>query len=347
MYLEPGMQLGPDMYMAAGDQYGRGKWDKLFKMAQKSDFVRGKEKELIATAREKAQPMIKQAIKEAVRNVPGPFKATAREVATEQAKKLEDQAVSQLYNKIDQSANGVRYMGAGAGMRVAGAGTRVGRGLRVAEAGHYGHGMRLAGDGLLDDVGDMAVDVAKSQAKKHAPEIVDRAVSYIPGVGPVAAPMAGAATRLLLGSGHCGHGMQPVAGAGHYHYGHGLRTAGGAMRLAGDGPRTDALAKGFLEVAPAAAGAIMAAMPIPGARIAAPAVAGAMRHFRDSRGKGLEGGHYLNKKGVFKGSDKHHHTVGKNKHHYYKKGPAGNGMRTSGAGRYIPSLVEGSGCACH
>jgi len=258
------------MYMAAGDQYGRGKWDKLFKMAQKSDFVRGKEKELIATAREKAQPMIKQAIKEAVRNVPGPFKATAREVATEQAKKLEEQAVSQLYNKIDQSANGVRYMGAGAGMRVAGAGTRVGRGLRV-------------------------------------------------------------------------------AGAGHYHYGHGLRTAGGAMRLAGDGPMTDALAKGFLDVAPAAAGAITAAMPIPGARLAAPAVAAAMRHYRDSQGKGLEGGHYLNKKGEFKGSDKHHHTVGKNKQHYYKKGPkpAGNGMRTSGAGKPVHALVEGSGCACH
>ena len=68
------------------------------------------------------------------------------------AKYLEKKGVNYLDQKIDQSGKGVRYMGAtsGGGMRLAGQGTQIGRGLRLAGSGmhHGGDGMRLAGSGM-------------------------------------------------------------------------------------------------------------------------------------------------------------------------------------------------------
>ena len=69
------------------------------------------------------------------------------------AKALEKKGVDYLDQKIDQSGKGVRYMAAtsGGGMRLAGQGTQIGRGLRLAGNGHgrmHGDGMRLAGSGM-------------------------------------------------------------------------------------------------------------------------------------------------------------------------------------------------------
>ena len=250
MYTAPGENLGYDLYQNAGEQFGDGWWGdrwkdakkaatKVAKQAQRSAIVRELEKKAVQKGadvlRGAAEVATDGLADTALTAVGMPELAPLVDKAIDKgAAALEKKGVDYLDQKIDKSGewagNGhVRYMNAGAGMRLAGGATHVGRGLRLAGSGHCGHGMRLAGDGLLDDVGDMALDVAKSQAKKHAPEIVDRAVSFIPGVGPVAAPMAGAATRLLLGSGHCGHGMHP---------------AGSGMRLAGSGTYVPSLVEG-------------------------------------------------------------------------------------------------------
>eukprot|EP01046_Picozoa_sp_COSAG06_P056860 COSAG06_NODE_10896_length_1600_cov_1.277815_2_plen_180_part_01 len=68
------------------------------------------------------------------------------------AKRLEKKGTDYLNQKINQSGKGVRYMAAtsGGGMRLAGQGTQIGRGLRLAGSGmrHGGDGMRLAGSGM-------------------------------------------------------------------------------------------------------------------------------------------------------------------------------------------------------
>ena len=69
------------------------------------------------------------------------------------ASALQKRGASYLDNKIDQSGKGIRYMSpSGGGLRLAGAGTQVANGLRLAGSGHQqqAQGLRLAGSGIMD-----------------------------------------------------------------------------------------------------------------------------------------------------------------------------------------------------
>ena len=138
------------LYREAGDMYGDGVFEdvtkygrRLFKQAQRSKAVRDFEKQAV----DKGAKAIRGLADSVAASTLGPGAAL---VADQALGKLEDKATTFLKDQIDQSGKGVRYMGsAGSGLRLSGAQTHVGRGLRLAQGAHgRGDGLRVAGHGL-------------------------------------------------------------------------------------------------------------------------------------------------------------------------------------------------------
>ena len=136
-------------YREAGDMYGDGLWDdvtkfgrRAFKAVQSNPTVRSLEKQAVQKGATALRGLADGAASEL-----GPVGAMVADTALS---KLEKKGVDYLDQKIDQSGKGVRYMGAaGGGMRVAGSGTQIGRGMRLASgAGMRADGLRVAGAGL-------------------------------------------------------------------------------------------------------------------------------------------------------------------------------------------------------
>ena len=147
------------MYRQAGDMYGDGFFDdaksfakKAAKAVQSNELVRSAEKALVHKGADALRGAATAGADALVADVAPEFAPIAAKAIDRGAKALERRGVSYLDQKIDQSGKGVRYMAAtsGGGLRMAGQGTQIGRGLRLAGSGHgamHGKGLRLAGSG--------------------------------------------------------------------------------------------------------------------------------------------------------------------------------------------------------
>ena len=152
------------MYRAAGDMHGEGWWDDAksafhhgVSAIQHNSVVRDLEKKAVKQGADVLRGVAETATDgladSALTALGAPELAPlADKLIDSGAKRLEKKGTDYLNQKIDQSGKGVRYMGAtsGGGMRLAGQGTQIGRGLRLAGSGmrHGGDGMRLAGSGM-------------------------------------------------------------------------------------------------------------------------------------------------------------------------------------------------------
>ena len=148
------------MYRQAGDMYGDGFFDdaksfakKAAKAVQSNEIVRSAEKALVHKGADALRGAATAGADALVADVAPEFAPIAAKAINRGAKSLEKRGVSYLDQKIDQSGKGVRYMAAtsGGGLRMAGQGTQIGRGLRLAGSGHgamHGKGLRLAGSGM-------------------------------------------------------------------------------------------------------------------------------------------------------------------------------------------------------
>ena len=151
------------LYQQAGGMYGDGWYDdakssvkRAAKAVQSSSAVRDVEKGLVKRGsdvlRGAAEAATDGVADSALTALGAPeFAPLADKLIDRGAKALEKKGVNYLDQKIDQSGKGVRYMAAtsGGGMRLAGQGTQIGRGLRMARGGHgmRSDGLRLAGSG--------------------------------------------------------------------------------------------------------------------------------------------------------------------------------------------------------
>jgi hypothetical protein len=153
------------LYQPTGGMYGDGWYDdakasvkRAAKAVQSSSAVRDVEKGLVKRGsdvlRGAAEAATDGVADSALTALGAPeFAPLADKLIDRGAKALEKKGVDYLDQKIDQSGKDVRYMAAtsGGGMRLAGQGTQIGRGLRLAGNGHgrmHGDGMRLAGSGM-------------------------------------------------------------------------------------------------------------------------------------------------------------------------------------------------------
>lgn len=158
-------QMYDSLYQPTGGMYGDGWYDdakasvkRAAKAVQSSSAVRDVEKGLVKRGsdvlRGAAEAATDGVADSALTALGAPeFAPLADKLIDRGAKALEKKGVDYLDQKIDQSGKGVRYMAAtsGGGMRLAGQGTQIGRGLRLAGSGHgrmHGDGMRLAGSGM-------------------------------------------------------------------------------------------------------------------------------------------------------------------------------------------------------
>jgi len=158
-------QMYDSLYQPTGGMYGDGWYDdakasvkRAAKAVQSSSAVRDVEKGLVKRGsdvlRGAAEAATDGVADSALTALGAPeFAPLADKLIDRGAKALEKKGVDYLDQKIDQSGKGVRYMAAtsGGGMRLAGQGTQIGRGLRLAGNGHgrmHGDGMRLAGSGM-------------------------------------------------------------------------------------------------------------------------------------------------------------------------------------------------------
>ena len=151
-----------DVYLPAA-MIGEGWWSDIkdgvknvAKKVQSSSIVRGLEKKAVdygtKALRDIAEPAVDALGDAAVTAIGAPELAAPLDAAIHKgADYLQKKGADYLDNKIDQSANGIRYMmPSGSGMRLAGNRTQVANGLRLAGNGvrhHRGRGMRMAGSG--------------------------------------------------------------------------------------------------------------------------------------------------------------------------------------------------------
>ena len=178
MMFRPAAALNKDdyLYIPAGDQYGEGwfsdRWDdvkKVAKTVQKNDTVRNLEKGALNVGAKALRGAVETGLDgvadSALTAIGAPELAPLVNTAIDRgAKSLQNKGVQYLDQQIDASGKGVRYMSpSGGGMRLAGSGTQLGSGLRLAGgllgyadweekksrelAGAMGLGMRLAGSG--------------------------------------------------------------------------------------------------------------------------------------------------------------------------------------------------------
>ena len=150
------------LFIEAGHFGGTGLWSTLgneVKKVQKSSIVRGLEKKAVnygAKALRGAAEGALDGIGDTVATAIGiPEVAPALNTLVDRgANALQKKGISYLDDKIDQSGNGIRYMASGGGMRMIGAHTQSGQGMRLSGQGHGGKsgqcgcGMRLAGRGI-------------------------------------------------------------------------------------------------------------------------------------------------------------------------------------------------------
>ena len=182
MIIAPEEKLGEDIYLAAGDQFGDGWWGdrwkdvktgatKAAKAVQSNQTVRDLEKSAVKvgakTLRGAVEVGLDGVADTALTALGAPeFAPMVDKLVDKGVRQLEKKGTAYVDQKIDASGKGhggVRYMTAGGGMRLAGSGTQVGSGLRLAGgllgyadweekqsrklAGAMGLGMRLAGSG--------------------------------------------------------------------------------------------------------------------------------------------------------------------------------------------------------
>ena len=162
MYRQAAVLNDNQIYLPAGDLYGDGwwsdRWDDVKKAAkniQKSSVVRDIEKGAVNVGAKALRGVAETALD-------GVADAGATLVGAPELSPLIDAGIDKglsalqkagtryVDQKIDKSGEGYRRMApSGGGMRLAGMGTHVGNGLRLAGGshGHRGYGLRLAGSG--------------------------------------------------------------------------------------------------------------------------------------------------------------------------------------------------------
>ena len=147
LFVEPGHFGGDGLWSTLGNEV---------KKVQKSSIVRGLEKKAVnygAKALRGAAEGALDGIGDTVATAIGiPEVAPALDSLVDRgANALQKKGISYLDDKIDQSGNGIRYMASGGGMRMIGAHTQSGQGMRLSGQGHSGQcgcGMRLSGRGI-------------------------------------------------------------------------------------------------------------------------------------------------------------------------------------------------------
>ena len=150
LFVEPGHFGGDGLWSTLGSEV---------KKVQKSGIVRGLEKKAVnygAKALRGAAEGALDGIGDTVATAIGiPEVAPALDGLIDRgANALQKKGISYLDDKIDQSGNGIRYMASGGGMRMIGAHTQSGQGMRLSGQGHGGKsgqcgcGMRLSGRGI-------------------------------------------------------------------------------------------------------------------------------------------------------------------------------------------------------
>ena len=183
MIIAPRLQDEDNIFLAAGDQFGSGWWgdrwknvktgvSKAAKAVQSSQAVRDLEKSAVKvgakTLRGAVEVGLDGVADTALTALGAPeFAPMVDKLVDKGVRQLEKKGTAYVDQKIDASGKGhggVRYMTAGGGMRLAGSGTQVGSGLRLAGgllgyvdweqkqgrklANAMGLGLRLAGSGI-------------------------------------------------------------------------------------------------------------------------------------------------------------------------------------------------------